>query len=60
MKSKNKAVLNDFVKYCSKYPDLRFWQALRNWSNHNFIYVVDDPSGEGDTVDTFYWTKKNG
>lgn len=31
----------DFVLYCCRNPQLRFWQALRNWSGHNFIYVSD-------------------
>jgi CRISPR/Cas system CMR-associated protein Cmr5 small subunit len=59
IKSKNKKVLDSFVKYCKKYPTLRFWQALRSWSGSAFIYVCNDVSGEGETTDTFHWQGKN-
>jgi len=59
MKSKNENMLNDFSVYCAKNPELRFWQALRNWSGHAFIYVSDSLN-DHDITDTFHWTKKNG
>jgi hypothetical protein len=37
IKSRNMGVLLDFVAYCKAHPELRFWQALRNWSGHSFI-----------------------
>ena len=58
MISKNKAVLNDFTVYCAKNPDLRFWQALRNWSNHAFVYVSDSLN-DHDITDTFFWEGKD-
>lgn len=36
--NKNKKVLDSFIKYCEENPELRFWQALRNWSFYDFIY----------------------
>lgn len=46
-------------------PDQRFWQALRNWSGHNFILVAkalsiwELDSVDRDTVkDTFYFEGK--
>ena len=35
---KSKKTLDSFVKYCYENPNLRFWQALRNWSKFDFIY----------------------
>lgn len=37
--NKNIDLLRSFIAYCVSHPDQRFWQALRNWSGHNFIYV---------------------
>lgn len=35
--SKNSKTLRKFVQYSLDHPELRFWQALRNWSKVNFI-----------------------
>lgn len=35
-KTKNEAI-EDFVKYCKDNPNERFWDALRNWSEQDFI-----------------------
>ncbi len=47
--SKNKKTLDSFVKYCTEHPELRFWQALRNWSGYAFIFggnlVMSTPEG---------------
>ena len=53
--NRNKKVLNDFIKYCKANPELRFWQALRNWSGYPYIYVAKSPD---DLTDTFYWEEK--
>ena len=37
-KSRNEAQLKSFTAYCKMYPDLRFWQALCNWSEYSKIY----------------------
>ena len=63
MKNKNKKLLSDFSKYCAKNPNLRFFQALRNWMNVNFILVSNNseiPTFTEDLQDTFYWETKNG
>ena len=58
--SRNSKVLGDFIAYCDVNPSLRFWQALRNWSDYNFIIVTDDKDSlKGDWKDTFYWEGKN-
>jgi hypothetical protein len=65
--NKNKKLLIDFSKYCTKNPNLRFWQALRNWADVKFIYASSKSTSilEKDTDiveslrDTFYWENKN-
>lgn len=55
--SKNEELLKEFVEYCGQRPDLRFWQALRNWSQYNFILGAETLQGNGDfegIEDTFY------
>jgi hypothetical protein len=56
--TKSKTVLEDFVKYCFQHPEYRFWQALRNWCGHNFVYVSETPYTW--VKDTFHWEGKNG
>jgi hypothetical protein len=68
--TRNSKVLRDFVAYCEAHPTDRFWQALRNWSGHSFIYAVPPtPTGEVSSndwerefrgaCDTFYWEHRN-
>lgn len=58
MRTRNSEVLESFVAYCKANPSQRFWQALRNWSSYNFIYVSD--LGVGNKIqDTFYWEGKD-
>lgn len=56
--SKNKETLDSFVEYCHSNPELRFWQALRNWSGNMCVLVSDHYKAEIFTydqgVDTFY------
>jgi hypothetical protein len=56
--TRNSKVLKDFIKYCEKYPNQRFWQALRNWANVSYLCVAD--SHDGPEIDTFYWEGRNG
>lgn len=55
--SRNSETLASFVAYCEANPTMRFWQALRNWSGRNFVYVSDNLilAGGRHQVDTFYW-----
>jgi hypothetical protein len=55
--TRNSFVLSSFVAYCEKHPEQRFWQALRNWSGCNFIYVSDcaDNHSNNEIKDTFYF-----
>ena len=56
--SNNEKTLASFVTYCEARPELRFWQALRNWSGFNFVGV----GYEADviTFDTFNVEGRNG
>jgi len=56
-KFKNKEKLLDFIAYCIEHEDERFWQALRNWSNQEFIISKNETDINGDykEEDTFYW-----
>jgi hypothetical protein len=57
--NKNISDLKSFEQYCVQNPGERFWQALRNWSGHNFIYVSDRPSIDSGVIDTFYLDKQD-
>ena len=39
--SKNAHTLKSFTDYCVANPEMRFWQALRNWSGYHFLFVSD-------------------
>lgn len=55
MPSKNRKTLVNFVKYCEKHPEERFWQALRNWSlSSKIIRAWFDEKGIANREDTFY------
>jgi hypothetical protein len=57
--NKNRDTLNDFADYCFAHPELRFWQALRNWCGFNFVCVTDDGFDDKQRfIDTFYWKGK--
>ncbi len=54
MKARHEDVLKNFVDFCNKHPDLRFWQALSSWSNSEIFLR----SYENNTlIDTFYFEK---
>lgn len=58
MESKNQKLLESFSTYCKENPEMRFWQALRNWAGVQIVSVVPDDTGE--EWDTFYSDKQNG
>jgi hypothetical protein len=45
----------EFLAYCDSAPELRFWQALSNWSGHHFIFAGDRHES---AVDTYNWKGK--
>lgn len=49
-------VLSEFIRYCLEHPKERFWEALRNFSEADYIL---HKKGEKDPVDTFYWENSN-
>lgn len=60
VKNKNEQLLASFVRYCKENPELRFWQALRNWSGFGFIWVSDNTPEQPDftMIDTFHFEGK--
>jgi len=55
-----------FLAYCKANPDLRFWQALLNWSRMPFILIsgltapeVNTMAGARIVVDPYYWKGVN-
>jgi hypothetical protein len=56
--SKNLSTLTSFTDYCYDHPELRFWQALRNWAGVDYVLVSDKCPVFKDQQDTFYWTEK--
>jgi len=69
--TRNSKVLASFVTYCKANPELRFWQALRNWSGHSFILVSNHSNldfwaaifgleCDAYLKDTFSWEGQNG
>lgn len=59
--SQNQQLLHSFTSYCKAYPELRFWQALRNWSaNGNFLVFMDEMPNGTTERDTFYWRGRFG
>lgn len=61
--NKNKKLLKSFTKYCEKYPDQRFWQALKNWAGVSFIlFATGLDMSKGDFVqvrDTYNLEDRN-
>jgi len=66
MKNKNIEQLNSFTQYCNEHPEMRFWQALRNWNmlenpEDMFILTASDLDFDKDAYlgleDTFYREK---
>lgn len=58
--TRNSELLMSFAAYCNENPEQRFWQALRNWSQHPFILAARDKDlVRGDYEDTFYWEGKD-
>ena len=39
--NKNQELLESFSKYMAENPNQRFWQALRNWSGHDFLIEIE-------------------
>ena len=64
--NKNIRLISDFNRYSLSHPEERFWQALRNWSGHNFILFSDKMDSldisklpeEYGITDTFYKIEK--
>lgn len=55
---KSKKLLNSFTKYCEKYPDLRFWQALVNWCGNDLYMETYIDQYQKIVENVFYRTKK--
>lgn len=59
--SKNQKLAEEFYEYCRKNPNLRFWQALRNWAKIKFIYISNSKYNVTypEIKDTFYFEGRN-
>jgi hypothetical protein len=58
--SKSFICLSSFVIYCNTHPELRFWQALLNWSGQKFIlFSESSQSCEEGFTDPYYFEEKN-
>lgn len=60
---KAKTALASFLSYCVTNPQMRFWQALRNWCGWPFVLVSKDLPPDARMFssnyrDTFYWEDK--
>jgi hypothetical protein len=56
---RNAETLESFIRYARANPDMRFWQAVRNWSGQPFILASGDlPTGN--QQDTFQWKGRDG
>ena len=63
--------LTSFIEYCQANPSERFWQALRNWSDNDFLFFGNHSNRLGGSMkttfdgvtvylnDTFYFSAKN-
>lgn len=63
--------LEEFIKYCIANPELRFWQAIRNWSDQDFIFFGNATNRRGKGIltevdgqkvhleDTFHFTTRD-
>ena len=58
--SRNKLVREDFVRYCVEHPELRFWQALRDWAGYNYILATNQCPVFKNQEDTLKWEGRNG
>jgi hypothetical protein len=53
--TRNSKTLSSFVEYCESQPDLRFWQALKDWSGYYAIMAIEVNGAEHRTTHgTFY------
>lgn len=57
--NKNQNTLQSLTEYCEAHPEQRFWQAVRNWSGYNFVYVSDFLAELDPVVDTFGFQEKD-
>ena len=32
-------VIDSFLVYCQEHPEERFWQALRNWADVDYVFA---------------------
>ena len=57
--NKNKDLLKSFSEYCKERPELRFWQALVNWSGWDIYAEEETARGNRKYYDVFYWEETN-
>jgi len=57
--SKNVDTLRDFMFYCKNNPEMRFWQALRNWARIANWLVFSPTEPVAGQIDTFNFKGKD-
>ncbi len=50
---------SQFLLFCAKHPELRFWQALRIWSNYPYIWISKKYIEDPDLIDTYYFKNEH-
>jgi len=61
MGMKSYRTLISFIAYCIQHPEERFWQALKNWSGYECVFVgkCNPPYQKWEIqYDTFNWEGK--
>ena len=56
---KSGKLLAEFVMFCAAHPEMRFWQALAEWSGWGIIASKECPVFQ-DQIDTIAWETKDG
>lgn len=54
LKANHDSTLDSFIKYCEANPSERFWQALKNWANVDYLffgYATSKYGGEAAKID---------
>lgn len=50
---------SQFLLFCVKHPELRFWQALRAWSKYPYIWISKKYIENPDLIDTYYFRNEH-
>jgi hypothetical protein len=57
---KSAKLLLNFAIFCARWPKLSFWQALRSWSDYNYILASDECAVFKNQFNTAEWEGRRG